>query len=160
MKRLLALSLFAASAFAQQKTLTIAFTVPMPVLSDIVTHWMDMHGTSVATLAAPIGPAAVTITLGQQAAITVGSTLLIDDDVLPVVAFDGVSTVTVTRGVQGVPAKAHLVGAQVYVLTYPSVFALITAEALKPWMLGIVHGLSAQGRSAVIAATSGTLGIN
>jgi len=158
MKKRLLIAMFAYAGIvsAQLVTMNIALQVQPSVLVDVQQHYISetsgTMGALVGALDAVTTTATVTVT---QAALTqappvigAGGAVVIDTEPMMVSAVFAVSggiQLTLTRGTfQQFPLLAHLAGATVYALMYPSPYAMVANEALRPWMANIVRGLGSK----------------
>lgn len=161
MKKVIALLLFAAGSLSAQATVTLQIVFPSAVVTDILTHWITQRSsTPLGSLASPVLTTDTTITLGQQVTAVIGQTVVIDNEPMSITTVVNAPIYDVLRGAANFPGAtkaAHAASANVYVLTYPNLFALIAAETLKPWMLSVVQQLAATGASATINQLTGTL---
>lgn len=140
-------------------TLTLTMTVTAAQKTDFATQWLSQKGGALGTLASPVGAADVSITLGQQVNIPAGSTIVIDNEPMPV-SGAVVSSATVPLGsrgqVFGIAATTHVLGASVYILDFPTPFSKFNQEAIQPYMQGITDSLASTGGSAVFPSITGT----
>lgn len=158
MKTLLALSFFAASAFAQTTaTATIAVTFSQSVLADLNTHWLD-QAANIGATAADLDATTASITLSFQMPVTatlaVGNTLLIGSEPMPITSIPDAQHVVVQRGLFNTnPMAAHAFGSTVFVLKYQTPFDMIASEALRPYTLKVVDALGPRSMTFRAAAS-------
>lgn len=144
-------------------TATISLTLSASVSADIITHWMSQQVGPTGVLASAISETDTTFSLvaSRSGSINLapGNTIVIDNEAMVVNTVDG-SLVTVTRNIVplALPAQAHNAGASASILRYPSAWAVIADEALRPWAQQVVASLGAN--SATFGSKiSGTLAI-
>lgn len=133
-----------------------------PVAQDLNTHWLAQtpSPSSPGTLAAAMAATDTTFTLTPSTVqgapqITLGSGLLIDQEVLKVTAQAG-EVFTVTRAqvtpLVGSPS-AHAQGAAITLLTFPDPWTMIAGQALRPYAQQVTLGLGAQSATFTAQAT-------
>jgi hypothetical protein len=147
----------AALASAQTINVTISGVSPS-IVADLNTHWLDQIALAGNVVGAIDGTSStVTITISQsllsaQAAMpTVGQTVLIGQEPMSCTAAAG-GSYTLQRAVFPLTVlTAHAAGATISILRYASPWDMLSAEALRPWLQGVITQLGT--RSATLGAT-------
>jgi hypothetical protein len=157
-------SMFAVACFAQS-TVTVTFTGFQPsVLTDILLHWMDQHGTIIGATTASLDntTTSVSVTLSQSslssapAMPTVGKSVLCDtgtsQEPMLVASVSGLTLGLTRNTVPGITMYAHASGVTCSILNYSTPWVMMQNEAVRPWINGVIQRLGA--RSAVLAGNA------
>jgi hypothetical protein len=139
----------------------INILLPPIVIADLATYWTSLIAGVAGTTQSALDGVMTSVTVvpsGSGPNISPGNGILIDQEPMMVTAVAG-NVLTVTRS-QGVailpPPVAHLAGANISVLSYPDLYAMVVRLAVRPWIGNIVQGLG-QNSQTYSAASTGSL---